>query len=298
MTTPFEKYVLSLADTLVDEHQLHPDDAAELLDIYRKDVVAWEHRKVPIKVAADTLMVRLQALMAIPTPNPIPAVALWGGGIVLAALALGYVGMRKKNAVTSAEGASPIISSPIQTPASPPTNINNPPPPPSSAPVVLSVPATILRVPPGFHIHFFVTGRVSVPSLAQYNVDRINQYRAQHGLPALARDGTIDTFAQAGSQQLSQDHTAHAHFLAQARGAPGFGSFRGENQGDPSGVRALDGDAVINGQKQVDLMLQMMMDEGPGGGHYDNMMNPKYTRVGIGIVYVGNTLYMTNDFSS
>jgi uncharacterized protein YkwD len=40
-----------------------------------------------------------------------------------------------------------------------------------------------------------------------------------------------------------------------------------------------------------------MMDEGPGGGHYDNIMNPKLRRIGVGIVYVNNRFYMTNDFS-
>jgi len=40
-----------------------------------------------------------------------------------------------------------------------------------------------------------------------------------------------------------------------------------------------------------------MMDEGPGGGHYDNMMNPRFRRIGIGLVYAGGRLYMTNDFS-
>jgi hypothetical protein len=44
-------------------------------------------------------------------------------------------------------------------------------------------------------------------------------------------------------------------------------------------------------------MLKMMMDEGPGGGHYDNMMNPRFRRVGIGLFDSGGKLYMTNDFS-
>jgi len=40
-----------------------------------------------------------------------------------------------------------------------------------------------------------------------------------------------------------------------------------------------------------------MYDEGPGGGHYENMINPKFKRVGIGLVYVGDKLYLTNDFT-
>jgi uncharacterized protein YkwD len=133
--------------------------------------------------------------------------------------------------------------------------------------------------------------------LVKYNVDRVNAYRAKHGLTPLRYDAKISAFALRGSEQLARDHTAHAHFAAHAQGAPGFGSRAAENQGDPAGVPALEADAARNGRKQVDLMLQLMMDEGPGGGHYDNMMNGRFRRIGIGLFYAGGKLYMTNDFS-
>jgi uncharacterized protein YkwD len=134
--------------------------------------------------------------------------------------------------------------------------------------------------------------------LVRYNVERVNAYRAKGGLGPLLYDAPISKFARAGSEQLAHDHTPHAHFAANAKGAPGFGSRAAENQGDPSGVPALlQGDRTKNGQQQVDLMLKLMMDEGPGGGHYDNMMNASYRRLGIGLVYVDGRLYLTNDFS-
>jgi hypothetical protein len=41
-----------------------------------------------------------------------------------------------------------------------------------------------------------------------------------------------------------------------------------------------------------------MFAEGPGGGHYDNMTDPAFARVGIGLVLDGTgRLYFTNDFS-
>ena len=133
--------------------------------------------------------------------------------------------------------------------------------------------------------------------LVKYNVDRVNAYRAQKGLPALLYDAKISAFARRGSEQLARDHTAHAHFAANAKGAPGFGSRAAENQGDPRGVPALDGDSTKSGKKQIDIMLKLMMDEGPGGGHYDNMMNARFRRIGIGLFYASGKLYMTNDFS-
>jgi uncharacterized protein YkwD len=133
--------------------------------------------------------------------------------------------------------------------------------------------------------------------LVKYNVERVNAYRSQKGLAPLLYDAKISAFARRGSEQLSRDHTAHAHFAANAQGAPGFGSRSAENQGDPGGVPALENDTMRNGQKQIDVMLRLMMDEGPGGGHYDNMMNARFRRIGIGLFYTGGRLYMTNDFS-
>jgi uncharacterized protein YkwD len=133
--------------------------------------------------------------------------------------------------------------------------------------------------------------------LVRYNVDVINAYRQRAGLPPYYYDANISVFAYAGSQQLASDHSAHAHFHCCSQGAPGFGRSRAENQGDPGGVPQMHGDPFTNGRMQVDLMLKMMMDEGPGGGHYDNMMSTRYRRVGVGLYYAGGKLYMTNDFS-
>jgi|GEM_PF-1660515 len=133
--------------------------------------------------------------------------------------------------------------------------------------------------------------------LVKYNVDRVNAYRAQHGLGALLYDGSISAFARRGSERLAKDHVPHANFAEHARGAPGFGSRSAENQGDPNGVPSLDADPWKNQTKQVDIMLKLMMDEGPGGGHYENIVNPRFRRIGVGIVYVGGRMYMTNDFS-
>src|SRR5689334_15900423 len=69
--------------------------------------------------------------------------------------------------------------------------------------------------------------------LVRYNVERINAYRSNKGLPALLYDAKISTFAKAGSEQYSRDHTPHQHFADHAQGAPGFGSRSAENQGDP-----------------------------------------------------------------
>jgi hypothetical protein len=133
--------------------------------------------------------------------------------------------------------------------------------------------------------------------LVKYNLDVLNQYRARAGVSALLYDAKITDFARDGSRQLARDHSPHAHFMAHAQGAPGFGSRSAENQGDPNGVPPMGADAVSSEKMQIAVMLKLMFDEGPGGGHHDNMLNSKYRRVGVGLYEVNGTLYMTNDFS-
>jgi uncharacterized protein YkwD len=140
-------------------------------------------------------------------------------------------------------------------------------------------------------------------ALIEYNVDGINSYRKKVGLPSIARDKKIDAYALAGSVQLSKDHAAHAHIEADAKKGTlpsyGFGSGPGgENQGDPHGNPSFSGDELSAGMKSIDWALAKMYAEGPGGGHYDNMMNASIKRVGVGLYTVGGKLYMTNDFSS
>jgi hypothetical protein len=139
--------------------------------------------------------------------------------------------------------------------------------------------------------------------LVKYNVDQLNVYRKNAGVGPLKYDAKISAYAMDGSKQLSVDHTAHAHFVSTSKDQMGvdkpLGTKAEENQGDWNGVPELvAGDKIANGKKQIDVMLKIMFDEGPGGGHHDNMLNPKMKRVGIGLFYAGGKLYLTNDFSN
>jgi uncharacterized protein YkwD len=138
-----------------------------------------------------------------------------------------------------------------------------------------------------------------------HNLDVVNQYRATLGVAPLVLDSTLCAFALAGSQELENDHIPHAHFNAASSAntlwQDGFTSKAGENQGDPNGWPALSNDPVENELDQIDSIQKAMFDEGPGPGeahgHYENMMNPQYTRLGVGLIEVGMLLYLTNDFS-
>jgi uncharacterized protein YkwD len=63
-------------------------------------------------------------------------------------------------------------------------------------------------------------------------------------------------------------------------------SSAGENVGWASGSESA----------AIQILHQYMMNEGPSGGHYRNIMSPTYTTVGIGLYYTGGILWLTEDF--
>lgn len=134
----------------------------------------------------------------------------------------------------------------------------------------------------------------------QHNLAMVNKYRKAHGRRPLVLAHRLSDFAKAGSRELMRDHVPHAHFMAAAKSGAiwndGFRTSAGENQGDPHGWPVAPEDT------QIDQILAAMMAEGPGKGeahgHYENLMNPKFTRLGVGLIEDAHgKLYLTNDFS-
>lgn len=110
----------------------------------------------------------------------------------------------------------------------------------------------------------------------RHNLAVVNAYRARKGLVPLKLSASL--FSK------------------------GFKLSAGENQGDPHGWPVLvPNDPTQNRNAQIDDIQKVMFAEGPGAGephgHYMNIMNPKFRRIGIGFVDVGGQLYLTNDFS-
>jgi hypothetical protein len=137
------------------------------------------------------------------------------------------------------------------------------------------------------------------------NLDDINGYRATQNLTPLVLDRQLSDFASAGSQELSQDHLPHQHFIDASNNGTlwtsGFNGNAEENQGDPNGWYVMSQDPVQNELMQIDDIQQQMFNEGPGTGdahgHYMNIMDPNNRRVGVGLLEVNGQLYLTNDFS-
>jgi hypothetical protein len=131
----------------------------------------------------------------------------------------------------------------------------------------------------------------------QHCLATLNGYRAQQSLSSLTLDDRLSQFALTGSQTLEATGSPHGYFLAQGHSgaiwSQGFCSAAGENQTGPGWMVGPDEDATI------DQVLKEMMDEGPGGGHYDNIVSPKFVRLGVGLIVAADQkFYLTNDFSS
>jgi uncharacterized protein YkwD len=115
----------------------------------------------------------------------------------------------------------------------------------------------------------------------------VNGLRSLNGVSLLERDDALTAFAQEGSEQLARDHRGHGHFVDRAADCPRCG----ENQSGTKGWRP----GPVG--RQVDEIIQLMMAEGPGGGHHDIMLNPRFSRLGVGIVNPGGEMYLTMDFA-
>lgn len=121
-------------------------------------------------------------------------------------------------------------------------------------------------------------------------VDVTNQYRATNGKAPLTRSAALETYAAEGAQYDSEHGSPHGHFMA----TNGGGVAWAENE-----IPGWDvgwGDGTVMGV--VEAGLEAMWDEGPGGGHHDNMNSSNHTQLGCGIyVTPANEVWVVQDFS-
>ena len=109
-------------------------------------------------------------------------------------------------------------------------------------------------------------------------VDETNRYRAMHGRPAVARSAAAEDFAS----------SPHAHFIRTNGGGIAFA----ENECPHWGLQAQGGGDL---HALVAACIAAFYAEGPGGGHYDNMMG-NYGTLGCGIFESGDSVTIVQDF--
>lgn len=96
-------------------------------------------------------------------------------------------------------------------------------------------------------------------------VETINAYRKTVDAPPLARWTDGETCAAGQAKSDSESGKAHGK----------FGDCQEFAQDECPGWPGPLEESLVK-------CLKMMWDEGPGGGHYDNMSNTKYTKVACG----------------
>lgn len=121
-----------------------------------------------------------------------------------------------------------------------------------------------------------------------YVVGYLNGVRKLNAQGPIARDESLDAFAQVGTDELSEDHTPNHHIVEHRAELPA-GSF--ELQSAPDGLPAG------SLQDRIGEVLLRWTGEGPGGMHHDAMLRPGWRRVGVGIARRDGRTYFTVDLA-
>lgn len=122
----------------------------------------------------------------------------------------------------------------------------------------------------------------------QHCVDVINSHRAKVGAAPLARSSALETYAAAGAASDSQTNQPHGHFMATAGGGVAFA----ENE-----IPGWPLSSYMTVTNVIDRGTLLMWNEGPGGGHYENLVNRSFTQVGCGIhTTATGAVWLTQDF--
>jgi len=123
-------------------------------------------------------------------------------------------------------------------------------------------------------------------SAHEYCVQETNRYRTGGGKPAVQRSTQLETYADTGAM-VDHGGTPHDHF----RNTQGGGIAFAENECPHWSLDQTAGDMKM----LVAACIKAFFDEGPGGGHYDNMMG-NYGTLGCGIFESGASVTILQDF--
>lgn len=132
----------------------------------------------------------------------------------------------------------------------------------------------------------------SLSELEKELLHQINAARAKRGVPPVK----FSRLQSSGSNSCigSEGHSRH---MAQTR-RMSHDQFPADicmrsSRASAENVGYATGDAI----RALRAVHKLMMDEGPGGGHYDNIMNSTYNAVGLGFFYTQDrTLWVTENF--
>jgi uncharacterized protein YkwD len=122
-----------------------------------------------------------------------------------------------------------------------------------------------------------------------YCVDLINAQRAALGLPALAADPTLMGIANSRvADMVARGYTGHNDPITGVALGPALMAAAGFH---PSGENWYG--SRLGPPSIADVAMKWFMTDAP---HYQNILNPRYTGVGVGIAFNGQQWLLIQDF--
>ncbi len=119
----------------------------------------------------------------------------------------------------------------------------------------------------------------------QQLVELINQERTRRGLPPVQVDPRLTETSRQHAAQMAQHHT----FSHQVSGEPPLGTRYSECNLRTS----INGETIAMGADVPSTHRRLMDDP----AHRDIILNPNFNAVGVGVLSVGGSLYVTEDFA-
>jgi hypothetical protein len=117
-------------------------------------------------------------------------------------------------------------------------------------------------------------------------VDYTNMYRIGNGRPAVTRSDELELYADEGAEHDFSTQ-AHDHFSSTSGGGIAFA----ENECPHWDLSFGGGDLTM----LVEACIDAFVGEGPGGGHYENVMG-NYGTLGCGIYAEGTDVTILQDY--
>lgn len=121
-------------------------------------------------------------------------------------------------------------------------------------------------------------------------VTETNRYRAGKGKPALTRSPELEAYADEGAR-VDFGSSPHNHFTSTGGGGIALAENECPQQGN--WTLPVGGDVAM----VVGECVAAFYSEGPGGGHYENLMGP-YAKLGCGIYESGGKITIVQDFGN
>ena len=117
-----------------------------------------------------------------------------------------------------------------------------------------------------------------------------NKYRTGGGKAAIAQSDALETYADTGAM-FDFSNAPHAHFMQTGGGGIAFAENECPQQLGWTLPTGADPGPVVA------MCIKAFFDEGPGGGHYENLMG-NYAHLGCGIYAASGKITILQDFGN